>query len=132
VCALFDGLLEDWSAAVRAKDPARLAAMLTEDCVFLAPHAPPMRGRKTVEQLYANLFMRYDLVQEFHFEETQRMGVWAFGWGTDDVTMTPVGGGQVLRFAGHGVSILRREPSGVWQFARGINNATRQESCIER
>jgi hypothetical protein len=29
---------------------------------------------------------------------------------------------------GHGMSILRREPAGMWRFARGINNASRQES----
>jgi len=115
-------------AAVRAKDAARLASMVTEDCVFLAPNGPPLRGRETVHQLYTNLFARFDVTQKFHFEEIQSMGDWAFGWGTDDITMTPVGGGQPAHYAGHGVSILHREPDNTWRFARGINNATLQPS----
>ncbi len=102
--------------------------MVTEDCVFLAPNGPPLRGRETVHQLYTNLFARFDVTQKFHFEEIQSMGDWAFGWGTDDITMTPVGGGQPAHYAGHGVSILHREPDNTWRFARGINNATLQPS----
>ena len=56
------------------------------------------------------------------------MGEWAFAWGTDDITMTPIAGGESVHFVGHGMSILRRELNGDWRFARGINNATRQTS----
>jgi uncharacterized protein (TIGR02246 family) len=128
VPTIFDGLVDEWTAAVRAKDSAVLASLVTEDCIFLAPNAPPMRGRHTVQQLYRNLFARYDLLQTFRFEETQLMGEWAFAWGTDDITMTPIAGGEAVHFAGHGMSILRHEPDGAWRFARGINNATRQTS----
>ena len=93
VPTIIDGLVDQWITAVKAKDSAALASLVTEDCIFLAPNAPPMRGRTIVEQLYRNLFARYNLVQSFHFEETQCMGDWAFAWGTDDITMTPVAGG---------------------------------------
>jgi uncharacterized protein (TIGR02246 family) len=124
----FDGLVERWISAVQAKDAPWLAAMVTDDCVFLAPNAPPMRGRQAVEQLYAGLFAKYDVVQKFHFEETQMLGDWAFGWGTDDITMTPADARQTAHFVGHGMSILRRDADGTWRFARGINNAMRQKS----
>jgi uncharacterized protein (TIGR02246 family) len=121
-------VIGEWAAAVKAKDPGRVASMVTEDCVFLAPNAPPMRGRAMVEQLYRNLFARYDLIQTFRTEEAQFMDGWAFAWGIDDITMTPIAGGAAIHFMGHGMSILRREPEGMWRFARGINNASRQES----
>jgi uncharacterized protein (TIGR02246 family) len=121
-------LTQNWTAAVRGKDAARLASMVTEDCVFLAPNAPPLRGRETVRQLYSNLFARFDVAQKFRFEEIQSLGDWAFAWGTDDITMTPVGGGPPVHYAGHGLSILRRDADGQWRFARGINNATLQTS----
>ena len=91
------------------------------------PNAPPLRGRETVRQLYSNLFARFDVAQKFDFEEIHSMGDWAFGQGTDDITMTPVGCGQPTQYAGHGMSILRRDADGQWRFARGINNATLQE-----
>jgi uncharacterized protein (TIGR02246 family) len=126
VPTIFDGLVDEWTAAVRAKDSAVLASLVTEDCIFLAPNAPPIRGRLTVQHLYRNLFARYDLLQTFRFEETQLMGEWAFAWGVDDITMRPIEGGEAVHFVGHGMSILRRERDGAWRFARGINNATRQ------
>jgi ketosteroid isomerase-like protein len=92
--------------------------------VFLAPNAPPLRGRETVRQLYTSLFARFHVTQKFLFEEIQSMGDWAFAWGTDDITMTPIAGGPPAHYVGHGVSILRRDPDHVWRFARGINNAS--------
>jgi uncharacterized protein (TIGR02246 family) len=126
VPTILEGLVGRWAAAVKVKDSEALASLVTEDCIFLAPNAPPMRGRLTVERLYQNLFARYDLLQVFRFEEIQLTGDWAFAWGVDDITMTPVAGGDSLHFVGHGMSILRREPNGTWLFARGFNNATRQ------
>lgn len=122
----FDGLVDQWTAAVKAKDSAALGSLITEDCIFLAPNAPPLRGRFTVEQLYRSLFARYDLIQAFRFQETQLMGEWAFAWGLDEITMTPITGGNAVHFIGHGLSILHCGLDGAWRFARGINNATRQ------
>jgi uncharacterized protein (TIGR02246 family) len=126
VPTIIDGLVNQWIVAVKAKDAAALTSLVTEDCIFLAPNAPPMRGRTTVEQLYRSLFARYNLVQSFHFEEAQCVGEWAFAWGIDDITMTPVAGGHAVHFVGHGMSILHCDLDGTWRFARGINNATRQ------
>ena len=121
-------MLAHWLEAVAGGDAPRLASLVTEDCVFLAPGAPPIRGRQAVELLYRSLFARYRLKQNFQFEEVLPFGDWAFAWGTDEVAMTPIESGEPVRFAGYGVSILRRESDGVWRFARGINNATRQNS----
>ncbi len=123
---IIDGLVNQWIVAVKAKDVAALTSLVTEDCIFLAPNALPMRGRTTVEQLYRSLFARYNLVQSFRFEEAQCVGEWAFAWGIDDITMTPVAGGDAVHFVGHGMSILHCDLDGTWRFARGINNATRQ------
>lgn len=125
---IFEKLTGEWIAAVKAKDAAQLASMVTEDCVFLAPNGSPIRGREKVGQLYTTLFARFEVAQKFQIEEAQAMGDWAFGWGVDDITMTPVDGGPPARFVGHGVSILRRDADEQWRFARGINNATLQKS----
>jgi uncharacterized protein (TIGR02246 family) len=126
VPTIFDGLVDQWTTAVKAKDSAALVSLVTEDCIFLAPNAPPLRGRVTVEQLYRTLFARYDLIQAFRLQETQLIGEWAFAWGLDEITMTPIAGGDAVHFVGHGLSILHRGWDGAWRFARGINNATRQ------
>jgi uncharacterized protein (TIGR02246 family) len=128
VRAVIDDLLENWLAAIKTKDANGLAALVTEDCVFLASGSAPILGRQKLKEAYVNLFQRYDVEQKVHFEEIQSASDWAFGWGTDEITVRPVAGGAPVHFAGHSVSILRREPDGVWRFARGINNAIQQKS----
>jgi uncharacterized protein (TIGR02246 family) len=125
---VIDDLLENWLAAINTKDVNALAALVTEDCVFLASGSAPILGRQQFKKAYLSLFQRYDVEQTVHFEEIQSASDWAFGWGTDEIIVKPLAGGPPVHFAGHNVSILRRESDGVWRFARGINNAIQQKS----
>jgi uncharacterized protein (TIGR02246 family) len=125
---MFDRLLANWANAITAKDSARLASLVTEDFVFLAPGSGPLQGRRSLEDLYKDLFARFSLQQNFQFEEIQLIGDWAFGWGTDEIVMTPLDGSPAMRFVGHGLSLLQCGEDGAWRFARGINNAMRRDS----
>jgi len=116
-------LTEDWLAAVRAKDIPRLAAMVTDDAVFLPPGFPPIRGRQAVETMYRSIFPQFSSVEQtVAMEEVQVAGDWAFAWGTEQFTLVPRAGGAPIEIEGKGMSILKRQPDGSWKFARGINN----------
>lgn len=117
-------LTEDWLAAVRAKDVARLSAMVTDDAVFLPPGFPPIRGKAGVETMYRSFFPQFSSVEQtVSIEELQVAGDWAFAWGAEKFTMVPKAGGAPIEIEGKGMSILRRQPDGSWKFARGINNS---------
>src|SRR5215472_15720943 len=117
-------LTEDWLAAVRAKDIARLAQMVTEDAVFLPPGFPPIRGRQAVESMYNAFFPQFVSVeQRASTEELTVAGDWAYAWGSEKFVLVPKAGGPPIQMEGKGMSILRRQPDGSWKFARGINNA---------
>jgi ketosteroid isomerase-like protein len=90
-----------WLAAVKAKDAVELASMVTEDCIFLPPNAPPIRGRLAVQKLYTGLFARYTLTQTFPFKEVNWIADWAFAWGRDDIAIMPVSGGAAVPCVGH-------------------------------
>ena len=116
-------LTEDWLAAVRAKDAARLAGMVTDDAVFLPPGFPPVRGKNAVETMYRSFFPQFRSVEQtVSMEEVQLAGDWAFAWGTEKFTLVPRAGGAPIEMQGKGMSILKRGPDGCWKFARGINN----------
>src|SRR6187549_1082791 len=55
-------VLRDYERAWRAKDPAALAALFTEDGFVLASGRPAVRGRAAIREAYANaggpLFLR--------------------------------------------------------------------------
>lgn len=116
---------DDWQAAVAAKDPSRFASFVTEDCVFLAPGADPIRGRDEVVAVYRSMFGRGDLDQQFEIREVRLAGDVAFVWGVDSGRITPSGGGDVVASRGMAMSVLERGADGAWRFSRGINNAVR-------
>jgi len=119
----YNGLTQDWLAAVRAKDIPRLAGMVTDDAVFLPPGFPPIRGKQAVEAMYQSFFPPFrSLEQTVCLEEVQVAGDWAFAWGTEKFALVPQSGGAPIEMQGQGMSILKRQPDGSWKFARGINN----------
>jgi uncharacterized protein (TIGR02246 family) len=127
ICELADG----WTAAIKEQDCGRLASMVTEDVVFLPSGFPPIRGRAAVEAMYRNFFPQFSSVlQTVSLEEVGVSGDWAFVWGTETTVLTPKGGGPAIEMAGKGMSILRRQSDGTWQFARAINNAAPTRAVV--
>ena len=116
-----------WVELVRAKDLPAMLTLVTEDCVFLAGDAPALRGRTALEALYSKSLSVYDFDQRADYEEIRVAGDWAFGWGTDAITATPISGGVEIEYRGYGMTIFHRDASGVWRFARGINSMRPQE-----
>jgi len=75
---LFEQLTSDWIAAVKAKDAARFASMATEDCVFLAPNAPPLRGRKKVLHLRRSARRDWRAEVTWPAKSSQGEHIWLF------------------------------------------------------
>jgi uncharacterized protein (TIGR02246 family) len=109
-----------WEAATRAGNHSALLDLVTEDCVFLAPGVPPIQGRGNLAPLVAAL-AQYKLEPLFSLHELVVAGDWAFGWGKDEHTATPLTGGSPTSAKGWAVTILRRGSDQKWRFARGIN-----------
>ena len=125
-------LFAEWRDAAAAQDIKQLLTFITEDAVFLAPGQEPICGKPAVEALYLQVFGLYRFEQNWVFEEIQVLGDWAYCWGRDSVTMTPlIGDAPAVRASGMGLSILRRQSTGSWAVARGINNMTREKSSAE-
>lgn len=116
-------LYQDWIAAGKAGNVEALLGMVTEDALFLAPGAPPMRGREAMEAAYQIAFSRHRIEQGFDEEELVLAGGWAFCRGRESFTATPWDGGPPVTLAGRrALSILKKGEDGIWRFARGISN----------
>jgi uncharacterized protein (TIGR02246 family) len=121
-----------WGEASHARDLTRILELVTEDCVFLMPGAPPIEGKAAVRALYQQMFAQWsesEIRQDSRIDEIGVAGDWAYWRGTDAITITPPGA-TPLRASGFGMGILRREPDG-WRFARGINNMTPEKTARE-
>jgi uncharacterized protein (TIGR02246 family) len=119
-------LSQRWIEAVKAKDIDQLLRLVTDDIGFLPPGMPPIKGKDAVSELYRSLFAQFDVDQAAHSEETEVAGDWAYSWGTETLTLSPLAGGPSVCLRGKGLTILRRQHDGSWKFARGINNSVPQ------
>jgi uncharacterized protein (TIGR02246 family) len=119
-------LSKGWIEAVKAKDLDRLLTLVTDDVIFLPSSGPPIKGKDAVGGLYRALFTQFDIDQTADNEEIVLTGEWAFSWGAETLTLSPLQGGSPVRLHGKGLAILRRQQDGSWKFARGINNSVPQ------
>jgi uncharacterized protein (TIGR02246 family) len=124
---LVQQLINRWRDAACAKQIDLLLEMITDDAVFLSPGAPPLRGKEDLLRVYQNVFAQYEVDQDFQLEEVQITGDFAFAWGVDSATIKPIQDGDPVTYRGHGMMILRRDSTGAWKFARGINNKIKYE-----
>lgn len=109
-----------WDVATRKGDRGALMALVTDDCVFMAPGMAPMIGRATLESILEG-YEQLTLEPLFDLQELVVAGEWAFAWGRDELTAVVRSSGAVRSAAGWAVTILHREGDGRWRFARGIN-----------
>jgi uncharacterized protein (TIGR02246 family) len=122
-------LVEEWDALTRAGDHAALLDLVTEDCVFLAPGFPPMQGRACLSPLLAG-FSQFRIEPLFEVQEIVVAGDWAFLWAKDELTATPIAGGDPRTAKGWAVSILHRGADRIWRFARGINTKVESKEPV--
>jgi uncharacterized protein (TIGR02246 family) len=114
-------LVSTWMAANKVGEVDKILSLMADDVVFLQPGQPVMhkadfgaaaraRSNQDAPQLDASI----------EIQEIQILGDWAFMWTKLTVVLTPPGGAQPLKRAGHTLTILKRQ-SGKWVIARDAN-----------
>lgn len=104
--------------AINSNDRDSILAMLTEDVVYLYPHAPVMVGKPAVRQWvdeYVKAFTTHWGKTALEFVVA---GEWAFERYAYKATDTPRGGGAVIQDTGWGLVIYHHDRDGKWRVAR--------------
>lgn len=118
---IIEGMIGAWKKAAEARDLERLLALIADECVFIAPAAPPVRGKEAAKAMFLTVWSRVkEHHQTFTVEEAFIAGDWLIAWGQETATLVP-NEGEAAKFEGHGFMILKRAGD-TWQFARGINS----------
>lgn len=112
-----------WVAAIAARTPDELRALLSDDYEVWANGAPPLRGADVAIAAMAGALERFDIVQAFDPVETVVSGDWAFERGIESMTATPRDGGPSRTVRQRALLILHRDADGAWRYARGMTNA---------
>ncbi len=116
-----DEALRKWTEALRRSDSEGLAALMTEDCEFWSPGQPPLIGRKAVAESFRGVLKDYRIEQIFEEQERIEFGDYALLRGLERNIVTPRKGIGETTIQQRVFTLARRDPDGVWRFARGIS-----------
>ena len=109
-----------WIDAVNAGDLACLLTLVAEDVVFLAPgQAPFDRESFSSNFMAAHGQMRICCTSEL--EEVVVVGEVAYTRSRDALSVTPRAGGRVTQFAGHRMTVYRKQGDGRWLLSRDVH-----------
>jgi ketosteroid isomerase-like protein len=111
-------LTKQYLAAAKARDAAKVATFYAEDAVLMPPNAPPVKGRKAIQQDHERLFKEspsFQLTATPLASETSG----ELGYIQGEFVVQQQGGGEVR---GKYVEVWRRI-KGEWKILYDINNA---------
>jgi uncharacterized protein (TIGR02246 family) len=114
-------LVATWMAATKAGDIDTVLGLMADDVVFLRPGFAPMIGKASfaaaAQPPAGQPAPQFEGVSDI--QEVQVCGDWAFLWTKLSVRGT-MPGGEVVRRAGHTLSVLKKQ-DGKWLLARDAN-----------
>ncbi len=106
-----------WIDAVNAGDLDRLLTLMADDVVFLNPGQSPI-GRDGFSANFSVAHQQVQILCISELEEVVVVGEVAYTRSRDAVSVTPRAGGQATQFAGHRLTVYRKQPDGRWLLAR--------------
>ena len=113
-------LTKQYLAAAKARDAAKVASFYAEDAVLMPPNAPPVKGRKGIQQDHERLFKQsppFELTATPLASDTSG----DLGYIQGEFVVKRQGGGEVR---GKYVEVWMRI-KGEWKILYDINNANR-------
>jgi uncharacterized protein (TIGR02246 family) len=115
-------LIATWMSASKAGDIDTVLGLMTDDVIFLRPGHPPMVGKSAFAEAATpppgTPAPKVD--GSCDIQEIQVLGDFAYIWTNLSVTLTPPGGAESMRRAGHTLTILKKQ-NGRWLLARDAN-----------
>lgn len=111
-------LQQDWMAATRAGEGAKVLTLMTDDALFLTPGRPPFGKEAFAAAAEAASAMKF--AGAAMFEEVVIVGDVAYARGKVELEVTPPNG-PARKLAGYTLTIFRKQPDGRWLLARDAN-----------
>lgn len=110
-----------------AGDAAAMAALVTEDAVWMPPEEPAITGRAAIHKRYANIFSelrsRFENISHLlEVDDVRVCGDWAISRGHYRLEMTLRAVPRTVVVTGKNVHTYRRQADGRWLIASDIWN----------
>jgi uncharacterized protein (TIGR02246 family) len=116
-------LIDTWLAASKAGDTGKLLSLMSDDVVFMVAGQSPF-GKTAFMAASESQNKSVAIDGKSNILELQVLGDWAFLRQYLEVTVTPKDdalAATATRYAGHTLTILRKETDGRWLLVRDAN-----------
>ena len=121
--ATIQAIFKEYDDAIMAGDLEGYLSLFVDDCVVLPPNAKVLLGKDSYRSYARPIIEQFDMEEAITVEETQVAGDWAFARGSFKWLLTPKAGGEAIEEIGKAITILKRQPDGVWKISRNIWNS---------
>jgi len=111
-------LVEQWLAATKAGDLAKVLTLMDDDVLFIAPGRQPFG--KEAFAAGASAMKGFKFEGTSNIQELKVLGDWAWVRNQLVVAVTPPAGTPTTR-SGYTLTILRKKPNGAWVIFRDAN-----------
>ncbi len=111
-------LRKAWSAALQGEDANGLAALMTDDVVFVCGNGRCVCGKKELQEDIQNRFERFDFERKSSRAELVVRDKWAFEISEVESTLIAVRGGIPVHANSKTVIAFARQPDTSWKVAR--------------
>jgi uncharacterized protein (TIGR02246 family) len=118
-----------WIDAVNAGDLARLLTLVAEDVVFLTPGRAPF-GREAFSSYFRTAHQQMRICCTSELEEVMVVGEVAYTRSRDALSVTPRAGGKAAQFAGHRMTVYRKQRDGRWLLSRDVHTLSAEEESV--
>ena len=115
-------LREEFIKAHNDGDSDRLAALFTEDAVFIPEDDATCEGRGEIAGYFSDFLEQGPATVQFETKETRVLGDWAYVRIDATLTTTDASTGEKDETWERYFWVLVREPGGSWRIARAIAN----------
>ena len=109
-----------WIDAVNAGDLVRLLSLMADDVVFLNPGQAPF-GREGFSSNFMAAHQQMRICCTSELEEVVVLGEVAYTRSRDALSVTPRISGKGAQFAGHRMTVYRKQRDGRWLLARDVH-----------
>jgi uncharacterized protein (TIGR02246 family) len=112
-----------WIDAVNAGDLVRLLSLMADDVVFLGPGQAPF-GREGFSSNFMAAKQQIQFCCTSELEEAVVVGEVAYTRSRDALSVSPRAGEKEAQFAGHRMTVYRKQHDGRWLLSRDAHTVS--------
>ena len=120
-----------WIDGVNAGDLARLLTLVAEDFVFFSPGQAPF-GREKFSSNFMAAHQQMRICCTSELEEVVLVGEVAYTRNPDALSVTPRAGGKAAQFAGHRMTVYRKQRDGRWLLSPDVHTLSAVAYAVHR